>query len=44
LLGGVGKDTARDLIHKVQEGFESRVNLSIASGDPRLGKTIAKHD
>jgi hypothetical protein len=44
LLGVVGKDTERDLIHKVQEGLESRGNLSTASGDPRSWKTIAKHD
>jgi hypothetical protein len=44
LLDGVGKDAGRDLIHKVQEGLESRKNLSIASGDSRSGKTIAKHD
>jgi hypothetical protein len=44
LLGGVGKDVGRDLIHKVQEGLESQGNLSTASGDPRSGKTIAKHD
>jgi hypothetical protein len=30
----VGKDIERDLIHKVQEGFESQVNLSTASRDP----------
>jgi hypothetical protein len=44
LLGGVEKDVERDLIHKVQKGLEIRGNLSIASGDPRSGKTIAKHD
>jgi hypothetical protein len=44
LLGGVGKDTGRDLIHKVQEGLESRGNLGTASGDPRSGKTVTKHD
>jgi hypothetical protein len=44
LLGGVGKDAERDLIHKVQEGLEPRGNLSIASGDPRSGKIAAKHD
>jgi hypothetical protein len=44
LLDGVGKDAERDLIHKVQEGLEIRGNLSNASGDLRLGKTIAKHD
>jgi hypothetical protein len=38
----VGKDAGCDLIHKVQEGLESRGNLSTASGDPRLGKTIEK--
>jgi hypothetical protein len=40
----VGKDIGRDLIHKVQEGLESRGNLSTASRDPRSGKTVAKHD
>jgi hypothetical protein len=44
LLGGVGKDTEHDLIHKVQEGLESQENLSIACGDPRSRKTVAKHD
>jgi hypothetical protein len=44
LLGGVEKDAGRDLIHKVQEGLESRGNLSTASGDQRLGKIIARHD
>jgi hypothetical protein len=38
------KDAGHDLIHKVQEGLESRGNLSTASGDPGLGKTVAKHD
>jgi hypothetical protein len=40
----VGKDAGRVLIHKVQEGLESRGNLSTASGDLSHGKTIAKHD
>jgi hypothetical protein len=44
MLGGMEKDAERDLIHKMQEGLESRGNLSTASGDPRSGKTIAKHD
>jgi hypothetical protein len=44
LLGGVGKDTERDLIHKVQEGLKIRGNLSTTSMDPRLGKTVAKYD
>jgi hypothetical protein len=44
LLSGVEKDAECDLIHKVQEGLESRENLSIASGDPSHGKTVAKHD
>jgi hypothetical protein len=44
LLDSVGKDVERDLIHKVQEGLESRENLSIASGDLRSEKTVAKHD
>jgi hypothetical protein len=44
MLGSVGKDTGRDLIHKMQEGFESQGNLSTANGDPRSGKIIAKHD
>jgi hypothetical protein len=44
LLGGVGKDVERDLIHKVQEGLESQKNLSTTSGDPRSRKTIAKYD
>jgi hypothetical protein len=44
MLGGVGKDAECDLIHKVQEGIESRGNLSTASGDPSYGKTVAKHD
>jgi hypothetical protein len=39
-----GKGTEHDRIHKVQEGLESRGNLSTASGDPSYGKTIAKHD
>jgi hypothetical protein len=44
LLGGVRKDTEHDLIHKVHEGIEIQVNLCTASGDPRSGKSIAKHD
>jgi hypothetical protein len=40
----VGNDEERDMINKVQEGLESRGNLIIASGDLRLGKTVAKHD
>jgi hypothetical protein len=44
LLRGVGKDAECDLIHKVQEGLESRGNLSTASGDLRSGKTVTKHD
>jgi hypothetical protein len=44
LLDGVGKDIGRDLIHNVQDGLESRGNLSTTRGDPRSGKTIAKHD
>jgi hypothetical protein len=44
LLGGVGKDAERDLIPKVQEALKIQENLSIASGDSRSGKTIAKHD
>jgi hypothetical protein len=40
----VRKDTERDLINKVQEGLESRENLSTASIDLRPEKTIAKHD
>jgi hypothetical protein len=40
----VRKDASRDLIHKVQEGLKSQGNLSTASGDPRSGKTVAKHD
>jgi hypothetical protein len=40
----MGKDAGRDLIHKVQEGLESRGNLSAASEDPRSAKTVAKHD
>jgi hypothetical protein len=44
LAGGVGKDVGRVLIHKVQEGLESRGNLSTASGDPSHGKIVAKHD
>jgi hypothetical protein len=44
LLGGVGKDIGCDLIHKVQEGLESRGNLGTASGDLRSGKTVAMHD
>jgi hypothetical protein len=40
----VRKDTERDMIHKVQEGLESRGDLSTASGDLRLGKTVVKHD
>jgi hypothetical protein len=44
MLNGVGKGVERDLIHKVQEGLEIRGNLRTTSGDPRLGKTIAKHD
>jgi hypothetical protein len=43
LLGVVGKDAERDMIHKVQEGLEIRGNLSTASRDSRSGKTIAKH-
>jgi hypothetical protein len=35
MLGGVGKGAEHDLIQKVQEGFESRGNLSTISGDPR---------
>jgi hypothetical protein len=44
LLGGVGKDAERDLIHKVQEGLESRGNLSTASRDLRSGKIVANDD
>jgi hypothetical protein len=44
LLRGVGKDAEHDLIHKVQEGLKSRGNHSTASGDPRSGKIVAKHD
>jgi hypothetical protein len=44
LLGGMGKDAKRDLIHKVQERLESQGNLSTVSGDPSHGKTIAKHN
>jgi hypothetical protein len=44
LLGGVGKGIGRVLIYKVQDGVESRGNLSTASGDPSHGRTIAKHD
>jgi hypothetical protein len=44
LLGDVGKDIGCDLILKLQEGLESRENLSTASGDPRSRKTVAKHD
>jgi hypothetical protein len=44
LLCSVEKDTGCDLIHKVQEELESQGNVSIARGDSRIGKTIAKHD
>jgi hypothetical protein len=44
LLGGVGKDARHDIIHMVQEGIEPRGDLSIASGDPSHGRTIAMHD
>jgi hypothetical protein len=44
LLGGVGRDAEYDLIPKVQEALKIQGNLSTASGDSRLGKTIAKHD
>jgi hypothetical protein len=40
----MGKDAEHDLIHKVQEGLESRGNLSTRNGDPSHGKTVAKHD
>jgi hypothetical protein len=39
----VGKDTGCVLIHKVQEGIESRGNLSTASGDPSHETAVAKH-
>jgi hypothetical protein len=44
MLGGLRKDARRDLIHKVQEGLESRGNLSTASGDLWSVRTVAKHD
>jgi hypothetical protein len=44
MLSDVGKHAEHDLIHKVQEGLKIRGNLITASGDPMLGKTVAKHD
>jgi hypothetical protein len=39
-----GEDAGRVLIHKVQEGHESRGNLTIASRDLSHGRIIEKYD